>query len=84
MGYLLREANSDLLIVSMNVAYGAGQAWVCFPDEPCGVQSLGGKGDETEGVTMFPDFTKGSFDGQYFVGPFSAGASRRRFCPKWE
>jgi hypothetical protein len=76
MGYLLAKRLPEARIVSLDMAYPGGTAWVCFGSSPsdCRAQELGGsKGAEGRaGVELLKDPAGEPYTGRYFTGPLTA------------
>ncbi|MEZ5332585.1 MAG: hypothetical protein R2991_11155 [Thermoanaerobaculia bacterium] len=75
MGYLLARERPDLDLVSLDVRYAGGEAWICTGAEvsSCGARPLGGTLAEsaTCAVALAPEAAEGH-DGSYCVGTLHA------------
>ena len=83
MGYLLRESIGEKRIISLNVAYGGGEAWVCFGSTPssCGIKPLGGRAGEEHGVVLWEEPDGEAYHGHYHVGRLTASIPARGTPP---
>jgi hypothetical protein len=76
MGYLLAKRLPEARIVSFDMAYPGGTAWVCFGRSPsdCRSQELGGSkaAEGREGVELLADPAGEPYTGRYFTGPLTA------------
>ncbi len=73
-GFIVRSAQPLLDLVSLDVSYARGSAWICRSAEAasCGVREFGGRGAEQGGrVVLFPAVRDG-YGGVYEVGAVSA------------
>jgi peptidoglycan/xylan/chitin deacetylase (PgdA/CDA1 family) len=83
MGYLLRRAVDAGRITSLDVAHAGGEAWVCFGStaSDCGVRSIGKRGAEGDGVTLFAKPDAQAYDGHYHVGRLTASLPAAAWTP---
>ena len=77
MGYRLRAAHPDARVVSLDMAYPGGSAWVCFGNGPdgCKAQDLNGLPEAAgrSGVEISEGAEEGApYDGRYYVGELTA------------
>lgn len=76
MGYLLAKRLPKTRIVSLDMAYPGGTAWVCFGSAPsdCRAQELAGSkaAEGREGVELLADPAGEAYTGRYFTGPLTA------------
>lgn len=76
MGYLLEKRLGPGRIVSLDMAYPGGEAWVCFGSTPgeCRIHELGGSeaAQGREGVELLADPAGQPYSGRYFTGPLTA------------
>jgi hypothetical protein len=76
MGYLLAKRLPEARIVSLDMAYPSGTAWVCFGSSPsdCRSQELGGSkaAEGRSGVELLEDPAGEPYTGRYFTGPLTA------------
>lgn len=74
MGYLLRQSMDASRIISLNVAHGGGEAWVCFGNTPssCGIKPMRGRGDEGHGVVLLEEPEGQPYHGSYHVEQLTA------------
>ncbi len=75
MGYLLAKKISDHDLMSLNVSYSGGQAWVCAPE--CGVIDLGSRGPSATPVNEIQLGSAGGHLGTYGVGRITASPPAR-------
>lgn len=74
MGYRLRRLLPEARLVSLDMAYPGGTAWVCFGAE-CGVQEIEGSpaAEGRTGIELLEDAGGGEpYSGRYFTGPLTA------------
>jgi hypothetical protein len=76
MGYLLAKRLPEARIVSLDMAYPGGTAWVCFGSSPsdCRSQELGGSkaAEGRSGVELLTDPAGEPYTGRYFTGLLTA------------
>ena len=76
MGYLLAKRLPKARIVSLDMAYPGGTAWVCFGSAPsdCRAQELGGSkaAADRSGVELLENPAGEPYTGRYFTGPLTA------------
>lgn len=71
MGYILTKALASGRVVSLDVAYAGGTAWVCNPD--CGISELGSRKEGPPGAIEMEEKTRpAGHAGWYFVGSIAA------------
>jgi len=76
MAYRLHRMRPDARLVSLDMAYPGGSAWVCFGQTPedCKAQELHGpeSAEGRSGVELSKDPEGAPYSGRYFTGPISA------------
>jgi len=71
MGYQLRRLSPGSEIVSLDLAYSGGTAWVCTSDG-CGAIEVRGKGATSPGVELYRGFADSPYTGRLHVGKITA------------
>lgn len=75
MAYQLRRLRPDARLVSLDMAYPGGSAWVCFGAEPadCKAQPIQGSpaAEGRTGVELAAEAADGPYSGRYFTGPLT-------------
>lgn len=73
MGYRLRRMQPEARLVSLDMAYPGGTAWVCFGAD-CKAQEIEGSSsaEGRRGVELFEAPDGRPYSGRYFTGPLSA------------
>lgn len=77
IGSLLLESSISDRVLSLNMHYGTGTAWVCLA-EGCGVFELSGSDGETRGIVIDSYGGSRSYHGHYGVGPIHASLPARQ------
>ena len=72
-GYLLKQALPETPIVSLDMIYDGGTAWVCLAGAECGPVQMGSIASGN-GIKLFPPDAVEPYSCYYFVGPISAAA----------
>ena len=71
MGFHLRQSLTEVNVVSLQITYAGGTAWVCTHDG-CGIRKLGGQSNSLSGIQLFEGTTDEGFSGSYDVGNIAA------------
>jgi hypothetical protein len=76
MGYLLAKRLPEARVVSLDMAYPGGTAWICFGSAPsdCRAQELGGSkaAEGRLGIELIEDSAGEPYTGRYFTGSLTA------------
>lgn len=71
MGYRLTQLLPEKHIVSLQVTYGSGSAWMCTPGG-CGVQQLMGDDSGQLGIDLYTETNEDGVAGTLYVGDINA------------
>jgi hypothetical protein len=77
MGFHLRHLLPEANVVSLEITYTGGTAWVCTSDG-CGIRKLGGHSSSLAGIQLFEGPTDEGFSGSYEVGDIAASPPAKR------
>lgn len=79
MGFLIAEQAPAADVVSLELTYGPGSAWICQGGQAsdCGVVELGGRSSGEEGIVMVRDAAESPVSGSWHLGSISASAPAR-------
>jgi hypothetical protein len=76
MGYHLRGQKPGTEVISLNITYSGGTAWVCTTDS-CGVVRLRGEAGIGPGVELGPESAENAYSGRLHVGEITASPPAR-------